>query len=593
MPGSLTILPFGPFSKGVQDTGNPSIGLQGALRGAKGLYFSGSQRLGTRSGNQVALTFKDDQGSPANVTSVRYVGPFADRAVAIAHSTVTNKAYLYVLTPALDGWYNTAGVLQANLTPQPAGVLWTGITTPPDVCVSEGLGTLYVAHTQALDAAGLYFASKQWDGTYAVTITTMKASGTGGTVGADDAYFLGLIAFQEHLWAWGFGTGATPATAYRPELARFSQPNFLPFQTADSIAVGDRVRSEREKIIAAGVAGSSLLLAGPYLVSRVTGSGRSSWYKEPVDRSHGIVGAKAGVTGGADDEYWYFYSQRGPMRIGDSGPPEPLWGGVASLVKRVVNPERIVATRMQAEDSIVFAVDTGAGVRNRVAFDVTRQLWTAIDDDMGIVIAAGGEVDVVKASTAPGVSPPTGPPTAASTTAIGASTAQANWTPGDVTAQTQMEIRVQGASTWTVVTTLAAGVTSYVFSGLTLNVAYEWRAAHVKAGQFSTYLGPSASTQFTTIATLQPPTNLAGNEILSGNITVSWTNSGESGVSTEIYFSGPITHVSTLVQTAGVGESSKTIAVSEGNGNYDVLIRHTKSGVNPSSFVGPVTVNVT
>lgn len=592
MPSTLQIKPFGPFSKGVQDSGNPSIDLRGALRSSKGLYFSGAQRLGARSGSQLAMTLKDDGGGPANVTSVRYVAPFKDRAIAIAHSTVTNKAYLYVLTPALDSWYDSTGALQATLLPQPAGILWTGITIAPDVFVSEGLGTLYIAHAAAIDSVGLNFATKQWDGTYPVVVATTKASGTGGTVGTDDAYFLGVIAFQQHLWGWGYGTGNTSPTAYRPELPRYSQPNFGPFQTADSITIGDRVRSEREKVICAGVAGSALILAAPYLLSRVTGSGRSSWYKDPIDRSHGIVGPKAGVTGGADDEYFYYWCPRGPIRVSESGKPEPLWGGVASIVKRVINPERIVASRMEAEDCIVFTVDVGNGVRTRLAFDVVRDEWVAVEDDMGLVIAYGGEVDVVKGSTAAGASPPAGPPTAASTTNIGSSTAQANWASGDPTAQTQVEIRVQGTSPWTVVTTVVPGIASYVFTGLTLGVNYEWRSVHVRGGQLSTYLGPSASTQFTTIATLQPPSNLAANEILSGSITASWVNSGESGVSTEVYFTGPVSHTALLKGTASPGESSKTIAVTEGNGSYDVQIRHTKSGSNPSGFVGPVTVVV-
>jgi hypothetical protein len=88
------------------------------------------------------------------------VKPFADRALAVAHSTVTNKVYLYVLPSTLDGWYNAAGALQATLIPQPVGVLWTAVATAPDVTIAELLGVAYIAHTEAATAAALSFATK-------------------------------------------------------------------------------------------------------------------------------------------------------------------------------------------------------------------------------------------------------------------------------------------------------------------------------------------------------------------------------------------------------------------------------------------------
>lgn len=590
MPGALTILPFGPFSKGVLDSGNPSTDLRSAARVARGLYFSGAQRLGARGGSQLAMTLFDDAGSPALVTSVRHVGPFSDRAIAIAHSTVTSKAYLYVLTAALDGWYNSAGVLQANLNAQPAGVLWTAITTAPDVFATEGLGTLYVAHAQAQDASGLFFPTKQWDGTYPVTIANYLVNGTGGTAGTDAAYFLGVIAFQEHLWGWGYGTGNTTPNAYRPEIAKYSQPNFAPPQSSDSITLGDRVRSQREKIIGAGLAGEAMILCGSFMLSRVTGQGRASWYKQRLDGSHGITGPKAGVS---DGTYFYFWSSRGPMRVAERGAPEPLWGGVANLVKRVVNAQKIVASRLEAEDCIVFTVDVGSGVRTRAAFDVVREVWLGPDDDMGILIAAGGEVDPVTSSVAAGVAPPSGPPTTPSTTSVGVSTAQANWVNGDPGAATQVEIRVQGTTAWTVVTSVAAGVTSYIFTGLTFPGSYEWRAAHVRGGQLSAYLGPVPGTQFATTDQLQPPTNLALSEVSVNLIHVTWTNSGESGVSTEIYAQSPGVTGYVLKYTAVPGQSSQDIGVSAGAGAYQVEIRHVKSGVTSSNYQGPNTINLT
>lgn len=583
----LSTAAFLPLTKGVVSTANPSLDLSGAVRACKGFNLIGANKLVTRSGSAVSLTLKDDQGSPANVTSVCGVWQFKDRAIAIAHSTVTSKCYLYIITADFTGWYSSTAVLTSTAIPQPAGVLWTSITTSPDVFVAEGLGTLYLAHTGGVDSTALNFPTRTWDGTYPVVVNDYAADLDGS--GSKSIYANGVIGYQNHLWYWGFGTGNAVANAYRPELARFSTPSFGVPSGADSITIGNRVRSDREKIISGGLAGNALILQGTYITSRVTGYGRASWFREIVDESSGIVGPKAGVS---DDAWWYYWSAQGPMKIGPQGPPIPLYEAVEALAMAVVNPEKIVASRDVPNNLVMFHVDTGTGIRTRAAYHTLRNLWITASDDAGLVIRATGEVAPVVSSTAAGIAPPSGPPTTPSTTAIGASTATANWVAGDVAASTQVEYRVQGTSPWTVVTTLGPGSVSYTFSGLTLGAAYEWRVAHVRAGQYSAYLGPSAPTQFTTITTLQPPTNLAANELLSASITVSWVNSGESGVSTEIYFSGPVSHTFSLTGTASPGVSSKTIGVTEGNGSYDVQVRHIRSDATPSSYAGPVTVVV-
>lgn len=586
MPLTLSQLPFGPFVKGVVDGANPSLDLTGAVRSATGVMYQGVQRLLTRPGTSVALTLLDDQVSPANVTSVCAVVPFADRALAVAHSTVTNKAYLYVLKASMDDWYNAAGALQGTTSPKPVGTLWSAITVAPDVTIAEGLGVAYIAHAQAQDSAGLYFATRTWDGT---TLADFAADLDGG--GSKSIYALWVAPYHQHLFFGGFGSGnVAGATAYRPELLRFSTPNFGTPQASDSFTVGVRVRSDREHTLVAGLAGDALIVQGAYLTTRVTGYGRASWMREIVDAQYGITGPKAGVS---DKGYWYCWTHRGPARFAQTGPIEPLWDAIPLLVASVVNPEKIVATADPDRDQVVFTVDTGTGVRTRVSYDTRRNVWLGPSDDWGLVIRAGGIVDPVLSSTASGVGAPIGPPTTASTTAVGATTATAHWVAGDVSASTQVSHRVQGTTTWTVDTTVGSGITSYTITGLTLAVAYEWRCAHVKGGQFSTYLGPSAATQFTTNNQLQPPTNLGLSEVSVSLITVTWTNSGESGVSTEIYVQSPGTVGYALKETATPGYASAQVGVDAGAGVYQVEIRHVKSGYTASVYDGPNSITLT
>lgn len=593
MAGLLTPRGFGPFSR-VVDSANPSVDLNGALKAAKGITLLGAGKITLAPGTSVVLTLKDDQATPASVTSVCAVVPFADGALAVAHSTSTNKVYVYRLLATMDGWIDSGGTTHAsNSTPQPMGVLWSTITSPPDVTIAEGLGVAYIAHTVAADSATLAWPTKTYtDSTRA--IATYQADLDGG--GAKDVYALGTISFQQHLWFWGFGSGATAATGFRPELARFSTPSFGSASASDSITLGDRVRSVREKIVGGGVAGEALFLGGPFYLTRVTGYGRLSWYKQPLDKSFGFVGPKCMIAVG---DTLYYWSSMGPMRVQAQGAPEPLWEPIVGFAQSVINPEKIVAGYDEGTDTVHFACDTSSGVRSQALFQVRRSVWIGISDDIGLVIRGMGSVSSVVASTATGVSGPAGAPTSAVTSSVGATSAVASWTTGDATALTQVEYRRQADTAWTVATSsLAAGVTTYTLSGLTPGVAYEWRAAHLKNGQFSSYLGPVAGSQFTTSTTLLPPTGLALTSLNStGTIGISWTNAGESGISTEVYVAGPSASppnpaLYLLDSTAGVGISSTTTVV-DTTGTYWVKIRHVKSGVTASSYDGPVSLAVT
>jgi hypothetical protein len=584
----LQTAPFLPLTKGIVDSANSSLEMTGAVRSMAGFNLSALGKLITRAGDSVVLTLKDDAGSPANVTSVCGVWQFKDRAIAIAHSTVTNKCYLYVLKSDLSDWYNgTTGALTGNTSPQPAAVIWSSITVSPDVFVAEGLGTLYIAHAQGNDANNLNFATRSWSGAFAVALADLTAD-LDGAAGAETLYFNGVIAFQNHLWAWGFGSGTTATTGYDPSKARFSLINFGNFAAADSVTLGNRVKSDRERIICGGLAGNALVLQGTYITSRITGYGRSSWYREIVDEANGITGPKAGVSDGG---YWYYWSSQGPMRIGPSGPVEPLDEPVRALVASVVNPEKIVAGRDYANNTIFFLVDTGAGIRVKAAYHVRRGLWTTTSDDVGLVLNAVGEVTPVVGSVSAGAAGPSGAPTSATNTLTGQTTSTAGWTTGDSSAQTEVSLGTVASGAYSVVTTLSTGVSSYAFTGLTPGTAYQWRVRHVKNGQYSGYL----SSTFTTTAssgTLQPPTNPGATALSTpGLVTCSWTNSGESGVSVEIWHSTDAVNY-TLADIAVGGASSKTVRNEPSGTLVRFKMRHTKSGSTPSDFTSIVSATV-
>lgn len=595
MPG-LQTWSLGPLTKGFLDSVTLGADLNGACRWMRNVIYSGGSKLSVRPGTALALTCKDDQGTPATVTSICAIAPFTDGALIVGYSSVTQKVYLYRVPATMDDWYNAAGTLQGTRFPQPVGVLWTGATVAPDVTIAEGLGTAYIANTGAADDAGLYYPMKSY--VAPGTIATVQADLDGNAV-VEDLYFSGCISFKQHLWAWGFGAGTTVgSTTYRPEMARFSAPNFGTFASADSITLGDRVRSVRERIVGAGIAGEALFLGGHNMLTRVTGFGRSSWYKQPLDRSYGFVGPKCMVTAG---DTLYYWSPRGPMRVTDNSEPEPLWDALPATVATVVNTSRIVASFDVDRDQVLFAYDTGSGVgRAFCAFDVQRSVWVGPDADFGIALRCMGAVEPVYASTAVAPVGPSAAPSAGSTTSVGGTSATANWTSGDALATTVVEYRVQGTASYTTATTLAAGVVTYTFTGLARSTAYEWRVKHVRNGQSSSYYGPVVATQFTTTAsggTLLPPTNLAvgyigapGDPAGAPTLSVTWTNSGETNVYTEVSRSTTSGGTYTVLSTVAIGLASYSDAATSGTWYYKV--RHTKAGETASAYAGPASATV-
>lgn len=651
----MLTLPFGPFTAGVHDTANPSVPQTGALRDAQNVMFTGVFDLSLRPGTQQQLILFDDQGLPESITGVVAIVPFGDGALAVGWSSITEKCYLYRLKNTMDNWYdingNAGGVFHDYL-PHPIGVLWSSMPSRPDVSITEGLGTAYIANTEAADVNGLYWPTKTYDDygtatvtdlsgttlifpatfanaatvaitkngtplvnptdytqsgsvftlvvaaitsdvfilTYSAGIDTLLVNGSGGDVGTDTAYFNGVVAFQQACWGFGYGAGSEPGyTSYRPELARFSPPDFDPFQVEDSLTIGDRVRSERERIIAGIVAGNSLYLGGASLLTRITGYGRDSWYRTVLDRSYGFVGPKCAVAVGSTLYYW---SPQGPIRVDDGGAPDPLWDAIPAAVASVANLASIVAAFDLDTNHVLFFYDTGTGVRTFCAFDVRRSVWLGPDSDIGLSIVSAGAVTPLYASTAVAPDGPAGPPTIISTTMIGTTTAIATWANGDGLAQTELSYRVQGTTTYTIAPLIPANITTYQFSGLIPNVAYEWRVRNVQNGQYTSYIGPVSASQFTTIISeLQPPFNLVGVQSSKGirSAYLTWNNSGENNASTLIQYTPA--GGSTYNMTVGPLVSSATVPVPV----YAVTqfaICHTETNFLSSPFTDSIFVNI-
>ena len=201
-----------------------------------------------------------------------------------------------------------------------------------------------------------------------------------------------------------------------------------------------------------------------------------------------------------------------------------------------------------------------------------------------VAVAAAGAVAGMLACT-DATAPPErsmSVPTSPTNTLTAQTTSTGGWTAGDNAAQTEVSIGTVASGSYSVVTTLGAGIASYAFTGLSPSTAYQWRVRHVKNGEYSSYLSSSFTTTLPS-GTLQPPTNPAATSPAPTLATASWTNSGEPGVSTEIWQSvDGVTF--NLAVTANASASSYTVRNEPSNVIVYFKMRHVKSGSAPSAY---------
>jgi hypothetical protein len=378
----LQVASFGPFTKGVVDSFNPSLDTHGSLRLARQAMLTGAGQLRVRASlATVAGQFLNDAGTPAPCTSVCAVAEFGRGVLVVAHSPATSTTYLY---------HYADGFTTGNVAP--IGVLWTGQASAPTVTVAEILGTAYLACAEALDAAGLYFPTRTFDGT-TLDVLAADLDGTGPSA----VYARGVAAFQSHLVTWGYDQGAVAATAYRPEYLRLGGPNGDPLDSAGKAAfgVGHRIRSPREQILGVCVVGEVCYVGTPTGLWALSGYGRDTWQVTCLDARNGVVGPRAMV---AANGACYLWSPRGPMRATGLGAPDPLWDAVADTAEAVNHTATtsVLAAYDPASDQVQFHYygpdDPVATRRRRAAFDVRRQAWLGPDDDLVATITAAAVI---------------------------------------------------------------------------------------------------------------------------------------------------------------------------------------------------------
>lgn len=479
MPLPLNVSSFGS-PRSVIEAANPGLLEKGIIRRATNAVLDGLGRMRARGGTRSAVTLLDENGDP--VTTVCAVAPFRDGALAAGWSSTTQKVYLY----AIDAAVTTA----TRIVPGSGlDYLWAGCTTAPVVWIAEGLGCAYIAHGEAADSDTLAFASRVWEPD-ADTMWFLNAD-LDGADSAEGTYFSGFVSYHSHLVGWGFDQGTTPETGYRPEYLRIGSPNFGEDLKTGGFAengdaafsVGNRIRSDRERILAACVAGDVCYVASPYALHALTGYGRDTWEITTLDSSLGAVSSRAMCDVGGTLYYW---SPRGPARVRGLAAPDPLWDALPDTVATVANPQRIVAAYDVTNDQVLFVYgrpESDGETRAVAAFDVRRDVWVGPDSLLGTEVFCMGTVTPVLAASiaSPG---PLGPPTDPSTAFNSGVSITASVVPGDTQAGTETVWQVFrfGSGLYVSGAILSSTVTSFTFSNLPPNESLYWNAYHRRNG---------------------------------------------------------------------------------------------------------------
>lgn len=481
------------------EAANPGLLEKGIVRRATNAVLDGLGRMKARGGTRAAVTLLDENGDP--VTTVCAIAPFRDGALAVGWSVATQKCYLYEINAAVTS--ATRVVYAPSPDTDQRSYLWAGVTSAPVVWIAEGLGRAYIAHGEAADADTLAFASRVYspDDGYIDTILA-DFDGSGITEGG---YFSGLVSYHQHLVGWGFDQGTTPATGYKPEYLRIGSPNFGEGFVSGGFAengqaafsVGNRVRSARERILAACVSGDVCYVASAYALHALTGYGRDSWTITTLDSSLGCVSSRAMVDAGGTLYYW---TPRGPARVSGVSAPEPLWDALPDTVATIADPQRIVGAYDAANDQVMFLYgrpETAGETRAVAAYDIRRDVWLGPDSAIGSAAFCAGTVTPVlpPSVTSPG---PLAPPSAPVTLEVTATTVSVSITPGDTQSGTITRWILERQTGESVgYADLASTVTTFGWTSLVPATGYRWSAAHIRNGFISAVVGP---TSFTTDA---------------------------------------------------------------------------------------------
>ncbi|KKM78739.1 hypothetical protein LCGC14_1356960 [marine sediment metagenome] len=527
-----------------------------------------------------------DDGVPTAVTSVLAIEYHVAKCYVVAHSTVTNKTYLFRLK--LTGLAEDEAATETPIT-----TIWTGATVPQVSMVSfeGGSATLPKQRLYFTDATGTY-SPRYWDSTSSAMVDVEEDFNDDGTKESLD--FPLIFEYNDHL----FGTDFRQSGAFQLGLLRFSQPGLIP---ADEPGVTNNIQREwwntdfkqigsrGDKIIAASDAGAAKILFKRRRVYAFQGFDVSSWVLRLIagGESLGAVGPHAASA--LPDGTCLFWSDKGPQ-LTDGG----RIIDIGEMIKRrvvAVTVDTDISVEYSPDEGLCYAVvpDDGAGPYIYYAWDVAARRWVG----EGSWKATGGSnlrVRDLRAISDDALPGPAAAPTGTTVTVVSDVALTANWTNGDTALNTVTDVHRDTSSSFTpgpgnLIDTVASGVVSYADTGRDPKTTYYYQMIHRRNGQSS-----AASNEINGRTALATPTGCTAETLVNG-IRVKVTNNQDGLPDLAIEHRPPADTfrlLTTLVnQTTGEKTHDDTAATCDLE--YDYRVRCIDAGETNSPYSNEAT----
>lgn len=409
--------------------------------------------LSVRRGSYLSATaYQDDQGTPADVTSLCHLDYWegAQALIVLGHSTVTDKHYLYVADPdgdnpqrkAMPAAYNVASPVKFST------VGWFGDRFYGcDVGQSLGMWKFNTTTVTVYQADGANTTKPKMIFKH-MNHLMMIGANRDGTVGADQLLFSNI------------GDPDTVAAT-----------NF------------EGIGADEEPLTIGVSLGEYAMLFKDREIYQLSGSGRQSWHFRPIDLDRGCIGPRHAIRYGP---YVWFVSEQGFCRVGAGGPSQLIVDRVRLKWDGLDNLDNVFVTVDPHRRLVIFGVHevgaSGTYASKLLGVDWRTGAWTELpygfNATHGAAVPQGG---------APA---PAAPPTYVAETSVGTNGWTANWTNGETRSGTSTRHEsqdVDGGGGFIEDKELGTGVTTTPISGKLSGRHYKERVRHERFGLYSVY----------------------------------------------------------------------------------------------------------
>ena len=525
-----------------------------------------------------------DDGVPTAVTTILAIEYHVANCYVVAHSTVTNKTYLFRLK--LTGLAEDEAA-----TETPIATIWTGATVPRVTVASfeGGSATVPKQRLYFADSTGTY-AARYWDSTSsAMADVEEDFDDSGPEESKEDLAFPIIFEYNDHL----FGTDFRQSAVFQLGLLRFSQPGLIP---ADEPGVTYNVQREwwnsdfkqvgsrGDKIIGVSDAGTVKVLFKRRRCYALAGYDASSWVLRLVagGKSLGIVGPHA--SSGLPDGTCLFWSDKGPQLTDGTQLID-----IGEEIKR-----RVVAVTVDSDISVEYSPDEGfcyvvvandgGGPHAYLAWDVGERRWVG----EGAWKATGGDdLRVRDLRAIPDTALP-GPAAAATIDSVDVDSdvqLTVNWTNGDTALDILTDVHRHTSPAFTpgagnLIDTVVSGVVSYEDAGRTSKTPYYYQLIHRRNGQSS-----SASNEGTATTALATPTGCTAETLVNGiRVKVTNNQSGNPDLAIEHRPPGGAFRLLTTLVNQTTGEKTYDDTAATCDLVYDHRVRCIDAGETDSPY---------